>query len=77
MKFLKKYASRKFLMAVAGFVMGCVAFFGLDENIIGQLAGAVTTILSVMSFIIGEAKVDAAAVFPDVVECVEVAEDKE
>lgn len=77
MEFLKKFSSRKFLIAVAGVAMGCVAFFGLDESAVSQISGAVVSILSVVSYICGEAKVDAAAVLPDVVDCVDVLEDKE
>lgn len=77
MEFLKKFSSRKFLIAVAGIAMGCVAFFSLDESAVSQISGAVVSILSVVSYICGEAKVDAAAVFPEVVECVDVVEDSE
>lgn len=77
MEFFRKFSSRKFLIAVAGVAMGCVAFFGLDESAVSQISGAVVSILSVVAYICGESKVDAAAVFPEVTECVEVVEENE
>ena len=36
--------------------------FGVDENTISTVAGAVTTVASVVSYILSEGMVDAAAV---------------
>lgn len=60
--FLGKFSSRKFLVAVAGIVTGMVAFFGIDENSIAQIAGATTSVISIVAYIFGEARIDAAAV---------------
>lgn len=60
--FLKKVTSRKFLAAVAGFVTGLAMVFGLDESIVTSVAGAVVSVASVITYIITEGKVDAAAV---------------
>ena len=61
-KIISKIASRKFLTCIAGFVMGLCLVFGVDENTVSVIAGAVTSIASVVSYIIAEGKVDAAAV---------------
>lgn len=60
--FVNKITSRKLLLAAAGVLTGLVAFFGLDENIVSQIAGAVVSIASIVTYIITEGKVDAAAV---------------
>ena len=60
--FLKKLTSRKFLAALAGVATGLAMVFGVDETTISTVAGAVTTVASVVSYIISEGMVDAAAV---------------
>ena len=60
--FIKKLSSRKFLTCVAGVVLGVCMIFGLDEGTVSTIAGAVTTVASVISYIIAEGKIDAAAV---------------
>lgn len=60
--FIQKITSRKFLAAIAGFVTGLAMVFGLDESIISSVAGAVVSVASVITYIITEGKVDAAAV---------------
>ncbi len=60
--FLKKLTSRKFLAAAAGVVAGLAMFFGLDENVIATVSGMVTTLGSLIAYIVTEGKVDAAAV---------------
>ena len=60
--FLKKLTSRKFLAAIAGVATGLAMVFGVDENTISTVAGAVTTVASVVSYILSEGMVDAAAV---------------
>lgn len=59
---LKKLTSRKLWAAVAGIVTGLAMAFGLDENIITTVAGAVVSLASVVTYIVTEGKVDAAAV---------------
>ena len=58
----QKLTSRKLWTAVVGVIIGLAAAFGLPENDMAQIAGIVTSALSVVSYITGEAKVDAAAV---------------
>ena len=60
--FLRKITSRKFLAAVAGVATGLAMVFGVDETAISTVAGAVTTVASVVSYILSEGMVDAAAV---------------
>ena len=60
--FLKKLTSRKFLAAAAGVVAGLAMIFGLDENVIATVSGMVTTLGSLIAYIVTEGKVDAAAV---------------
>ena len=60
--FLKKLTSRKFLAALAGVATGLAMVFGVDETTISNVAGAVTTVASVVSYIMSEGMVDAAAV---------------
>ena len=61
-EFLKKITSRKFLAAVAGVATGLAMVFGVDETAISPVAGAVTTVASVVSYILSEGMIDAAAV---------------
>jgi phage shock protein PspC (stress-responsive transcriptional regulator) len=63
MKSLKqKLSSRKLWAAVAGVVTGLAMVFGLDESVISSVAGAVVSVASVVTYIITEGRVDAAAV---------------
>lgn len=59
---LKKLSSRKLWAAVVGIATGLGLVFGLDENIISTVSGAVVALASVITYIITEGKVDAAAV---------------
>ena len=58
-KVLRKLTSRKFLLAVVGVVVGVAMSFGVES---GEIMGAVTTIASIIAYINGESKIDAAAV---------------
>lgn len=79
--FIKKLSSRKFLTCVAGVVLGICMIFGLDEGTVSTIAGAVTAVASVISYIIAEGKIDAAAVgdaadkVTEVIDAVEKIED--
>lgn len=59
---LAKIQSRKFLTCVAGIIMGICMVFGLDEGTINTIAGAVTAVVSIATYIYTEGKIDAAAV---------------
>ena len=60
--FLKKLTSRKFLAAVAGIAVGLAVVFGVDESTITSVVGAVTALASVLTYILTEGRIDAAAV---------------
>ena len=57
-----KLNSRKLWAAVAGIVTGLAMVFGLDENTISSVAGAVVSVASVVAYIVTEGKVDAQSV---------------
>ena len=57
-----KLSSRKLWAAIAGIVTGLSMVFGLDENTISTVAGAVVSAASVVAYIMAEGKVDAEGV---------------
>lgn len=59
---IRKLSSRKLWAAVAGVVTGLSMVFGLDESVISTVAGAVTALASVVTYIVTEGKVDAEGV---------------
>ena len=59
-KLKQKLSSRKLWVAIVGIVIGFAAAFGIEENDYAQIAGMVTSAVSVIGYIFGEAKVDAA-----------------
>ncbi|MGN1346094.1 MAG: hypothetical protein ACI4V1_04865 [Eubacteriales bacterium] len=61
----QKLTSRKLWAAVVGVVVGLAAAFGIDENEYAQVVGVVTSLVSVVGYIFGEAKVDAARIESD------------
>ena len=63
MEMLKyKLSSRKLWAAVVGMVMGLAMVFGLDETTASTVAGAVVSVASVVTYIVTEGRIDAAAV---------------
>lgn len=56
----RKLSSRKLWAAAAGIITGLAMVFSLDENTISTVAGAVVSAASVIAYIMGEAKADAA-----------------
>ena len=76
----RKLSSRKLWAAVAGIVTGLAMVFGLDENVITEVAGAVVAVASVVTYIITEGRVDAEGVknaIEDVGEVIEILEEDE
>lgn len=57
-----KLTSRKFWTMVAGLLFGAVLAFGGDDSAIKDMAGAVTAITSLVTYIRTEGKIDAAAI---------------
>ena len=58
----RKLSSRKLWAAAAGVAAGLAVAFGLDEGTISAVAGAVTSVACVVSYIITEGRVDAERV---------------
>ena len=58
----RKLSSRKLWAAIAGVVMGIAMVFGLDENVINTMSGAVVAVGSIVAYIAAEGKIDAARV---------------
>ena len=61
-KILKKLTSRKLWMAIAGVATGVAMALGAESTDIGTVAGAVTALVSAVTYIIVEGKVDAEGV---------------
>lgn len=67
MNMKEKLTSRKFWAMIVGVVLGVGIAFGLDEGTISTVAGSVTSIVSLLTYIVVEGKIDAAAVSGDVI----------
>ena len=59
---LRKLASRKLWLALAGVAVGVATILGVDASEITTVAGAVTALVSVVTYIIMEGKIDAEGV---------------
>lgn len=61
---IRKLTSRKFILAVVGVVSGLAMAFGVEggeiNSIVATVGGVVTAVGSIVAYINGEAKVDAA-----------------
>lgn len=60
--FIKKITSRKFLLAVAGIFTGIAMALGVEATDVSTVAGAITALVSVVTYIVTEGKVDAESV---------------
>lgn len=58
---VRKLASRKLWAALVGVVVGLAAAFGIDSSEYVEIAGVVTSCVSVVSYIFAESSVDRAA----------------
>ena len=58
----RKLSSRKLWAAAAGVIAGLAMVFGLDEGTVSDVAGAVVSLASLVTYIMTEGKVDAAGV---------------
>ena len=65
---LRKLTSRKLWMAVAGIVTGVAMALGAETTDISTVAGAVTAVISVVTYIVVEGKVDAESVKNAIIE---------
>ena len=66
--FLRKLTSRKLWMALAGIATGVAMALGAESTDITAVAGAVTAIASVVTYIVTEGKVDAESVKNAIIE---------
>lgn len=57
---VSKLTSRKFWMAIVGFVSGILLAFHMDEQTVTQISGIIMAGASVVAYIIGEGLADAA-----------------
>lgn len=57
----RKLTSRKFWLAIAMFVSGCIAAFGGDAEKADVVSGLIMQGAAVVAYIIGEGLADAAA----------------
>lgn len=74
MDWKQKLSSRKLWACVVGVLMGAAIFFGVDGDSVSTVAGAVTSLISVVAYIHTEGKIDAAAVntaYEDITEIVD------
>lgn len=62
----QKLTSRKLWVTIIGIIIGVAMSLGIGESdygeIAGKVAGAITAISSIIGYIYGEAKVDAARI---------------
>ena len=65
---IRKLSSRKLWMALAGVATGVAMALGADATEIGTVAGAVTALISAVTYIIVEGKVDAESVKTTIIE---------
>lgn len=59
---IRKLSSRKLWMAIAGVASGVAMALGVDGSDISTVAGAVTALASIMTYIVTEGKIDAESV---------------
>lgn len=59
---LRKLTSRKLWMAIAGIATGLALVLGVDGGEISDVAGAVTAVASVITYIVTEGRIDAESV---------------
>ena len=59
---LNKLTSRKLWIAIAGVATGIAIALGADASDIQTVAGAVTAVMSAVTYIVTEGKIDAEAV---------------
>lgn len=57
----RKLTSRKLWAMIIGVASGLAMVFGLDEHIIMDVSGAVVALASLVTYIVAEGKIDAAA----------------
>ena len=71
---IRKLSSRKLWMAIAGVATGIAMALGIDSGDISTVAGAVTAVASVITYIVTEGKIDAESVKNAIIEVEDVTE---
>lgn len=59
---MRKLSSRKLWTALAGIAAGLSMAFGLDQGAVASTAGAVVSVVSVVTYIVTEGRIDAEGV---------------
>ena len=59
---IRKLSSRKLWVAIAGIVAGIAVALGADGSDLQSIAGAVTTLISSVAYIVVEGRIDAESV---------------
>lgn len=72
----RKISSRKLWLAIAGVATGVCMILGIDGGEINDVAGAVVSLASVVTYIITEGKIDANRVLTTPAEEVEELDSK-
>ena len=65
---IRKLSSRKLWMAIAGVATGVAMALGADATEVSTVAGAVTALLSAVTYIVVEGQVDAESVKNAIIE---------
>lgn len=72
--FIRKLTSRKLWLAIAGVATGIAMVLGADTSEIQTVAGAITSLVSAVTYIVVEGRVDAANVQNTVIAIEDAAE---
>ena len=68
---MRKLTSRKLWLAIAGVATGIAMALGADATEISTVAGSITTLISVVTYIVVEGKVDAEGVKNAIIEVID------
>lgn len=60
--FIRKLTSRKFASALLGFITAVLIAFKMSENDITQIVAIIGSFLTLISYILAEGQIDAAAI---------------
>lgn len=72
---MRKLSSRKLWTALAGIAAGLALAFGLDQEAVASTAGAVVSVVSVVTYIVTEGRIDAEGVKKAIEDTQEAVED--
>lgn len=69
---LRKLSSRKLWLALAGVATGIAMALGVETTDVSTVAGAITALASIITYIVTEGKIDAESVKDAIIEVQEV-----